>query len=276
MTSIFSGCGNQYLPIFETGSQTQIDSLLSQTSTMSESDIKFLMFFASFPSVSKVVFKTVASAVLRWGDQYRKERKAYWLELRRNKKKFAQEIEWAIMDNYILDLMDARLTQEEANHLIGERTPLHHAAWHKSLYANPRFPELAVMRFLTCNYSLDSTKQCSHLCETAWHRACMKADLQLFRTLASETRYGSLHIVDKMGDTPLHKLCGVYPCQAHSPEIAQFLLAHGVEKAAVAKDGKTCTDILIEYLAKTPSPDGEALLRVMQEAKTLPGSAYHD
>lgn len=269
-------CSNQYLSILETEDQTQIHALLSQTATMTESDIKFLMFYASFPTVSKPVFKSVVSAVLTWGDQFRKQQKANWIELRRDKKKFAREIEWVIMDNYILDLMDARLTQQEANQRIGDRTPLHHAVVHKSLYRDPRFPELAVLRFLTSNYSLNSTKQCKVLRETAWHRACMTADLLALKTLASETMYENLHVKDKMDDTPLHKLCGVSPCQPHSPEIGRFLLANGIDGHAVAKDGKTAADILYGSLARTPSPHADALLSVLRNTMEAQGGADHD
>jgi hypothetical protein len=275
MTSVSSLCSNQYLPILETGDPTQIDALLAQTATMSESDINFLMFYASFPTISKTVFKTVVSAVLSWGDQFRKDQKARWLKLRRNQKKFAREIEWVIMDNYILDLMDARLTEKEANQLVGDRTPLHHAVFHKHCYTNPHFPELAVLKFLTSEYALDSTKQCDELHETAWHRACLKADLPVFRILAAETVYDSLHIADKFGDTPLHKLCGVSPCQPHSQEIGRFLLAHGIDRNALANDGKTAAGILSESLAKTPSRHGDALLSVLSNGMGFQGGAHH-
>lgn len=269
-------CNNRFLPILESGDLTEIDALLSQLAKMSESELKFLMFSASFPNVSNTIFKSVVCAVLQWGDKFRKAQKRRWVKLRQNKEAFAHAIELAIMDNYILDLMDARLTQQEANQHIGNQTPLHLAVLHKHLYANPNFPELAVIRFLTSSYSLDSTKQCFDQRETAWHRACMKADQSVLRTLAMETHYGSLNIQDRAGDTPLHKLCGVSPCQPHSPEIGECLLALGIDGSAVAKDGKTAADILREELKKRPSEEGEILLSLLQAHVSAVGGASNE
>ena len=70
--------------------QSEIDALLSQTATMSETDLKRLMFFASFPSVSKAVFTSVVRAVLLWGDQFRKVQKKRWVKLRKNSEAFAE------------------------------------------------------------------------------------------------------------------------------------------------------------------------------------------
>lgn len=266
----------KYRSVLESGDQAQLKKLLSAVPSMPEHEVKFLMFSASFPGVSKAVFRSVVHAVLIWGDRHRRKEKKRWAKLRKNPEAFADGIYWAILDNYILDIMDARLTQKEANGLTFDGdTPLLLAVEHKSKYGNPSFPENAVLRYLTSIYALDSDILCSEGKVTAWHVACYeRLSLDLINILANDTRYRILNIRDKAGDTPLHKLGGASPCQPDADAVATLLISNGVDPLVKANDGKTCVDILRENLALTPSTNGDALINVLKEAIATLGGAH--
>ena len=268
---------SKYQSVLESDDQERVAELLSAVPSMSEHEVKFLMFSASFPNVSKPLFQSVVKAVLIWGDRHRRKEKKHWANLRKNREAIAGEIYWAILDNYILDIMDARLTQKEANGLTFDGdTPLLLAVEHKSKYGNPSFPEHAVLRYLTSTYALDSDIPCPGSKVTAWHRACYeRLSLDLINILANETRYKSLNIRDEAGDTPLHKLCGASPCQPDVDTVATLLISKGVDPLVKANDGKTCLDILRENLGLTPSTHGDALLNVLNEAIATRGGSHH-
>ena len=264
---------SRYLPVLQSGDQESVNELLAKLESMSVDEIKFLMFAASFPGVSKNTFQSVVKAVLRWGGTFRKVQKKQWAELRRWPEDFASAIFWAIADNRILDLMDARLTKQEAALSIGGTTLLNFAVNQKCLYFASHFPEFAVLKFLTRKYSFDSTTQGMHFKETAWHQACTYPNPLLIKILAEETKYGSLCIRDVHGDTPLHDLCAALPFQKHSPEIARFLMAHGIDACEVGHKGKTCEDIVIDGLAERPSDAGVDLLVVIKGLAQPTGGA---
>ena len=267
----------KYQSVLESGDQGQLKDLLSAVPSMPEHEVKFLMFSASFPNVSKPVFKSVVQAVLIWGDRHRRKEKKHWATLRKNPEAFGEAIYWAIMDNYIVDLMDARLTQKEIEEILtDDNSPLFLAVDHKRQYGNPSFPEHAVLRYLTSRYAFDSDRLCTEYNVTVWHLACHKAlSLDLINILANDTRYKTVNIRDTVGDTPLHKLCGASPCQPDADAVATLLISKGVDPLIKANDGKTCIDILRENLALTPSSNGEALLNVLNEATAMQGGADH-
>ena len=267
----------KYKSVFESADPERIAVLLSAVPSMPEHVVKFLMFSASFPNVSKPVFKSVVQAVLIWGDRHRRKERKHWAKLRKTPEAFAKAIYWTVMDNYILDLMDARLTQKEIDEILtDDDSPLFLAVDHKRLYGNQSFPEHAVLRYLTSCYAFDSDRLCTEYNVTVWHLACHKAlSVDLINILANDTRYETVNIRDTVGDTPLHKLCGASPCQPDADAVATLLISKGVDPLIKANDGKTCIDILRENLALTPSSNAEALLNVLSEATAMQGDADH-
>jgi len=261
----------------ESVDQAQLKELLSAVPSMSETEVKFLMFWASFPSVSKAVFRSVVHAVLIWGDRHRKNEKKWWAKLRKDPGLFYEEICWVIMGNCLLDLMDARLTQKEIDEILtDEVTPLYLAVNHKKRHANQLYPELAVLRYLTSSYVFDSDRPCTEKKLTVWHAACHEAlSLDLINVLANDTLYKTVNIRDAYGDTPLHKLCGATPSQPDADAVATLLLAKGVDPRVKANDGKTCIDMLHKSLDHTYSSYGEALLNVLNEAIATRGGSHH-